>query len=114
MIVFDLQCEKGHIFEGWFEDNQAYRAHKKTGLITGTSCNSTVVSKLPSTFAIKGSQSLTALMDNQIVLKKMSNEISDYVTNNFDNVGCEFAKQALNMHYGVTESRNIRGVSTKE
>ena len=114
MIVFDLQCEKGHIFEGWFEDNQAYRAQKKKGLITCPSCNSTVVSKLPSTFAIKGSQSLTASMDNQIDLKKMSNEISDYVTNNFDNVGCEFAKEALKMHYGVTESRNIRGVSTKE
>ena len=24
MIVFDLQCSKGHMFEGWFEDNKAY------------------------------------------------------------------------------------------
>jgi hypothetical protein len=53
-------------------------------------------------------------MDTQIDLKKMSNEISEYVNKNFDNVGCEFAKEALKMHYGVTESRNIRGVSTKE
>ena len=68
MIVFDLQCEKGHIFEGWFEDNQAYRSQKKKGLITCPSCNSTVVSKLPSTFAIKGSQSLAASMDNQLSL----------------------------------------------
>ena len=44
----------------------------------------------------------------------MSNEISEYVNKNFDNVGCEFAKEALKMHYGVTESRNIRGVSTRE
>ena len=114
MIVFDLQCEKGHAFEGWFEDSQAYRAQKKKGLITCPSCNSTAISKLPSTFAIKGSQSLTDSMDKQIDLKKMSNEISEYVYKNFDNVGCEFAKEALKMHYGVTESRNIRGVSTKE
>ncbi len=114
MIVFDLQCDKGHAFEGWFEDSQAFNKQKKKGLITCPSCNSTAVSKLPSTFAIKGSHSLTGPMDQQIDLKKMSSEISDYVSKNFDNVGCEFAKEALKMHYGVSASRNIRGVSTKE
>lgn len=114
MIVFDLQCEKGHAFEGWFEDSHAYNLQKKKGLITCPSCNSTAISKLPSTFAIKGSQSLAGPMDQQVDLKKMSNEISEYVNKNFDNVGCEFAKEALKIHYGVTESRNIRGVSTKE
>ena len=114
MIVFDLQCEKGHAFEGWFEDSHAYDSQKKKGLITCPSCNSTAVSKLPSTFAIKGSQPLANPMEQQIDLKRISNEISDYVNKNFDNVGCEFAKEALKMHYGVTESRNIRGVSTKE
>jgi len=114
MIVFDLQCDNGHAFEGWFEDNQAYNAQKKKGLLTCPSCNSTAISKLPSTFAIKGSQSLVDTMDKQIDLKKMSHEISEYVNKNFDNVGCEFAKEALKMHYGVSESRNIRGVSTKE
>ena len=71
MIVFDLQCDKGHAFEGWFEDSQAFNKQKKKGLITCPSCNSTTVSKLPSTFAIKGSQSLTGPMDQQIDLKKM-------------------------------------------
>lgn len=113
MIVFDLQCEKGHAFEGWFEDSHAYDAQKKKGLITCPSCNSNAISKLPSTFAIKGSQPLPPPL-GPIDLKKMTNEISDYVTKNFDNVGCEFAKEALKMHYGVSESRNIRGVSTKE
>ena len=114
MIAFDLQCDKGHAFEGWFEDSQAYDTQKKKGLITCPSCNSTVISKLPSTFAIKGSQPLASLMEKQIDLKKMSNELSEYVNKNFDNVGCDFAKEALKMHYGVSESRNIRGVSTKE
>jgi hypothetical protein len=114
MIAFDLQCEKGHAFEGWFEDSHAYDSQKKKGLITCPSCNSTAISKLPSTFAIKGSQALTNPMDKQIDLKRISNEISEYVNKSFDNVGCEFAKEALKMHYGVTESRNIRGVSTKE
>ena len=114
MIAFDLQCDKGHVFEGWFEDSKAYNAQKKKGLITCPSCNSTAISKLPSTFAIKGSQTSVNPLDKQIDLKKMSSEIVDYVNKNFDNVGCDFAKEALKMHYGVTEPRNIRGVSTKE
>ena len=114
MIAFDLQCDNGHVFEGWFEDNKAYNAQKKKGLITCPSCNSTTINKLPSTFAIKGSQASTNPLDKQIDLKKMNNQIIDYVNKNFDNVGCDFAKEALKMHYGVTEPRNIRGVSTKE
>jgi hypothetical protein len=36
------------------------------------------------------------------------------VHKNFDDVGSEFAKEALKIHYGVAEPRNIRGVSTPE
>jgi hypothetical protein len=38
----------------------------------------------------------------------------DYVEKNFDNVGSEFANEALKMHYGVKEPRNIRGTSTEQ
>ena len=44
----------------------------------------------------------------------MGKEIIDFVEKNFDDVGCDFAKEALKIHYGVEEPRNIRGISTKE
>jgi hypothetical protein len=47
-------------------------------------------------------------------LRLVGKEIVDYVEKNFDDVGCDFAKEALKIHYGVEEPRNIRGVSTKE
>ncbi len=47
-------------------------------------------------------------------LKQVGKEIVDFVEKNFDDVGCDFAKEALKIHYGVEEPRNIRGVSTKE
>ncbi len=47
-------------------------------------------------------------------MKKVGKEIVDYVGKNFDDVGCDFAKEALKIHYGVKEARNIRGISTKE
>jgi hypothetical protein len=47
-------------------------------------------------------------------LEEISRDIIDYVDKNFDNVGCDFAKEALKIHYGVSEPRNIRGISTEQ
>jgi hypothetical protein len=32
---------------------------------------------------------------------------------NFEDVGANFSREALKMHYGVSEKRNIKGTSTK-
>ena len=37
-----------------------------------------------------------------------------YVQENFEDVGTDFAKEALKMHYGVSDPRNIRGVSSEQ
>ena len=46
--------------------------------------------------------------------QNMLNKVHDYVENNFENVGNQFSEQALSIHYGETESKNIRGTATKE
>ena len=51
---------------------------------------------------------------SQAQMAEIGKKVVDYVENNFDNVGCDFSKEALKIHYGVTEPRNIRGVSTPE
>ena len=116
MIAYDLQCTNGHSFEGWFEDRKAYLDQKKRGLITCPVCNDTTVDILPSKFAIRSSQTLKpkALSPEEVALTKIGKEAIEFVEKNFDDVGCDFAKEALKIHYGATEPRNIRGVSTKE
>ena len=116
MIAYDLQCVNGHAFEGWFEDRKAYLSQQKKGLIACPVCNDTSVSIIPSTFAIKSSQTPNPKqpLPSNAQLEKVGKEIVDFVEKNFDDVGCDFAKEALKIHYGVTEPRNIRGVSTKE
>ncbi len=114
MIAYDLQCVNGHAFEGWFEDSEAYLAQKKKGLIACPICNDTDVSRIPSTFAIKSSAITGNISLQEENLKKVGKEIVDFIEKNFDNVGCDFAKEALKIHYGVEQPRNIRGVSTKE
>ncbi len=114
MIAFDLQCANGHTFEGWFEDGQAYQKQRKKGQIACPVCDDTSVSKIPSSFAVKASQTTPDSYGHDAELLKIGKKMVDYVKKNFDNVGCDFAKEALKIHYGVSEPRNIRGVSTDQ
>jgi len=120
MIAYDLQCQNGHTFEGWFEDAKAFKKQQKTKLIACPVCDDTLVTRIPSTFAIKGTPSAQNLParqpaagdDPQLDPNIMARAISEFVEKNFDNVGSDFASEALKIHYGVKEPRNIRGVST--
>jgi len=118
MIAIDLQCANGHTFEGWFEDNRTYEEQKQKKMIECPVCSSTDVFRIPSVFAIKSPQSISSGssggVDSRKQIEAMAETISGYIDKNFDDVGSEFAKEALKIHYGVSEHRNIRGVSTKD
>ena len=114
MIAFDLQCAEGHCFEGWFEDSNAYEYQKKKGLLSCPVCNDTRISKVPSTFSIKSSQTVAPLGGDVEKIANLSQKVEAFVKENFDDVGCNFATEALKIHYGVAEPRNIRGVSTQQ
>jgi hypothetical protein len=116
MIAYDLQCAAGHAFEGWFEDRRAYLDQQKKGLITCPVCNDTSVDIVPSTFAIKSSQTSSPrkISTEEAALEKIGKDAIEFVQKNFDDVGSDFAKEALKIHYGAAAPRNIRGVSTKE
>ncbi|MBW1758820.1 MAG: DUF1178 family protein [Deltaproteobacteria bacterium] len=113
MIAFDLKCANGHCFEGWFEDSDAYEEQKKKGLIACPVCNDTAISKALSTFAIKKSaRPSKEVVEHQAALTEVRNKLFDFINKNFDDVGSDFTKEALKIHYGVGEKRNIRGITT--
>lgn len=114
MIAYDLQCVNGHCFEGWFEDELSYLDQKKRQLVTCPLCDDTAVSRIPSAFAIKSSSPDSKSRLSGQELASIGSQVAEYVKKNFDNVGSDFAKEALKMHFGVTEPRNIRGTSTRE
>ncbi|MDJ0888811.1 MAG: DUF1178 family protein [Desulfobacterales bacterium] len=115
MIAYDLTCCQGHAFEGWFEDARAFQAQKKKGLLTCPVCSSAEISRIPSTFAIKNRPTLDpSAQDAKTNLEALGRQIQHYVEQNFDDVGSDFAKEALKIHYGAEKPRNIRGVSTKQ
>jgi len=112
MIVFDLNCSNGHSFEGWFKDLESFNEQNSKGMITCPFCKSTNISRVLSPVAIKSSQGEEKQRDVEPDYKELVTGVMEYIKNNFDDVGIDFAKEALKMHYGVAEKRNIRGSAT--
>jgi hypothetical protein len=114
MIIYDLKCSNGHTFEGWFKDNRTFEEQSAKSMIKCPVCEDNSISKLPSTFAIKSSEIEKSVFQGQKELEKIGENIADFVENNFEDVGCNFTTEALKMHYGVSEPKNIRGTSTEK
>ena len=45
MIRYALACDKGHVFESWFQNSAAYEKQVKAALIACPACGSTKVEK---------------------------------------------------------------------
>ena len=45
MIHYDLICDQGHAFDGWFRDSAAYDAQAASGLVSCSVCGSAKVEK---------------------------------------------------------------------
>jgi len=116
MIAFDLRCSNGHSFEGWFKDLDSFNEQNSQGMVTCPFCRSTDITRVLSPVAIKSSQGeeKPTEIEPKPDYQKLAKGIMEYIRSNFDDVGADFSKEALKMHYGVAEKRNIRGSATGE
>lgn len=113
MIAFDLECSKGHMFEGWFNNTPSFEEQNTKKLISCPSCNDTRIRKVISPVAMKTSSKPDENKDAGVPdYRRLAREVVDYFNKNFDDVGPNFTKEALKIHYGVTEKRNIKGSAT--
>jgi hypothetical protein len=111
MIAFDLFCSNGHKFECWFKDGVSFEEQKSTGMITCPICDDRQIERAFSPFAIKrGGERVKEEMDPHQALQL----VHEYLEKHFENVGAEFYKEALKIHYGEAEKRNIKGTATTE
>lgn len=115
MIAFDLECSEGHQFEGWFENHDSYEEQKKKKMISCPYCNRTNVKKILSPVKMKiGSESQPKSIEERIDYSRLAKEVVEYIQTNFEDLGSDFTKEALKIHYGVAEKRNIRGTASEE
>ena len=109
MIIYDLQCTREHVFEGWFKSREEFDREKEEGRLSCPVCGDTEVTTLPSGghVAVKGRTQGPTMAD---VAKAME----DYLKENFEDVGNGFADEAMKMHYDEIEYRNIKGTMTDD
>jgi hypothetical protein len=121
MVIYDLRCETGHQFEGWFKDLQDYEHQVLTHLLTCPFCESRLVQRVPTasyinTLSRQKSPDCSTAPDQSRPIDPIHllRKLHDYVDQNFHDVGTGFHEEALKIHYGEAEERNIRGTASRE
>ena len=121
MIAFDLICLNGHIFECWFKDSASFEEQKSSGVINCPICDDHQVERVFSPFMIrKGEEKKKEEKKKEEKKKEEGNPhqalrlIQEYLDKHFEDVGMNFTKEALKMHWGESEKRNIKGTATPQ
>jgi hypothetical protein len=129
MIVFDVCCDKGHVFEGWFKDSASFARQAKKGLVECTHCGSTKVRKALMAPAVAGTKARKAKQEPMQVavaappeapsgtpaaLMQELRALRRKIEENCDYVGPRFTEEARKMHYDEAEKRSIYGEATAD
>jgi len=108
LIVFALQCSRGHAFEGWFRDSGAFDEQESGGKLVCPVCDTHAVTKAPMAPAVKGAPAERAPEEIRKMRRFMTG-LRKYVEQNADYVGPKFPEEARKIHYGEAEERQIYG-----
>ena len=137
MIVFDLSCDHGHPFEGWFGSSADFADQQARGLLICPQCGSETIAKAPMAPAVsaKGNRSVhkdvetgssvperstavanTALLDLpeelkpklKAAIKAFAKAQSKALTKS-EWVGDKFAETSRQIHYGEADEKPIHG-----
>lgn len=128
MIVFDLHCDNGHRFEGWFGSSSDYEDQREQGLIDCPECGSKTVGKAPMAPALgaKGNKSelpgagKDAQLSNAPIppeVEKALKQLAKAQAKALESstwVGDKFADEARSQYYGEKDEAPIHGKATKK
>ena len=120
MIVFDLKCGTGHVFEAWFGSSTAYEEQRAAGMIACPLCDDREVAKavMAPNVAAKGNrdpQPAGADAPSPEVLKAAIAALAEAQARALDGsqwVGMAFADRARAMHVGEEAHTPIHGQAT--
>jgi hypothetical protein len=110
MIVFDLSCGGGHVFEAWFGSQGDYDGQRERGLVSCPMCGDGEVSKAPMAPRISTGEA-TPQGDTAAMMRKLMAAQAKLLSGSED-VGGRFAEEARAIHLGDAEERLIHGRAT--
>jgi hypothetical protein len=115
MIVYDLKCTQGHTFEGWFRGREELENEISSGRLNCPMCGDVEVTVLLTGGHISRSNPDKGNREQgKPAGHSKSLSLLQYIERNFDNVGPRFAEEAIKIHFGEIDAKNIRGTMTEE
>lgn len=143
MLVVDLHCEHGHVFEGWFASADDLASQQARGLVGCPVCASTEVVRRPSATRLNvaslkadkaaGDARLTEAPDASTqatsaagavakapsapsaeALQAMYLQAVRHVLQHAEDVGEGFVKEVRNIHRGDAPQRAVRGQADQQ
>ena len=114
MIVFDLRCGTGHVFESWFASSASFDDQRDRGLVECPMCGDHAVEKavMAPRVSAKGNQAAqTSPQQAKAMLRALATaQAKALETSRW--VGREFATEARAMHDGEKSHEIIHGQAT--
>lgn len=114
MIVFDLKCDNDHVFEAWFPDSDAFERQRKRGHVTCPACGGTKIEKAlmaPNIRSSRGEETQKQAVQAAQMMQALT-KLRQHIETNCEYVGGKFAEEALKIHNGESEKRDIYGEAT--
>lgn len=114
MIVFDLRCSHGHVFEAWFASSSAYEDQRARSLVICPVCDDSSIDKavMAPNIAAKGNRMPAATKGTQQSALSRMAEAQAKLLENSEWVGRSFPDRARSMHLGEEPAALIHGESS--
>ena len=115
MIVFDLACAAGHVFEGWFGSSADYEAQQERGLVSCPFCGSARLNKAPMAprLAAKANSRPDPSAEAAKAALAEAAKLQRKLLEKSEHVGDRFAREARAIHLGEAEARAIHGRASR-
>ena len=122
MIRYELQCDRGHGFDGWFRDSAGYERQAEANLLSCPQCGSAKIGKAVMAPHIARSrpqppEAATPLPEpdpRAEAVMALFRRIRQEVAATSDYVGERFPEEARRIHYEEAEPRGIYGEASLE
>jgi len=119
MIVFDLRCASGHVFEAWFGSSDAFEDQRGRGLLSCPICGASDIGKavMAPNIATRGNVQAPASVEtpSPAVMKAAMQALAEAQRKALEKsewVGSAFADRARAMHVGDADPAPIHGQAT--
>jgi hypothetical protein len=124
MIVFDLACAEGHVFESWFGSSADYESQRERGLVSCPLCGGSEIGKalMAPNVGAKGNRGPASLpmqsggpapAEMKAALAALARAQAKALEGS-EHVGARFAAEARAIHDGDAPERAIHGQATAE